>query len=75
MEASDEQWRTLAQSFAFALSTGTDALTRFDKITHPNISRHISLKLKLDEQNVSARMFYTVKRDANVPSLQSGTAK
>ncbi|MFL6211072.1 MAG: hypothetical protein ACJ74W_19640 [Pyrinomonadaceae bacterium] len=66
-DASDEQWRELAQSFAFALSTGTDALIRFDRIVHPSVARHVSLELKLDEQSVSARMFYTIKHDDSVP--------
>jgi len=65
--ASDQHWRELAQSFAFALSTSTDALQRFDRLVHPSTSRHISISLKLDEQNLVGKMVYTIERDDYVP--------
>ena len=65
--ASDEHWRELAQAFAFALSTSTDALQRFDRLVHPSTSRHVSISLKLDEQNLVGKMVYTIERDDYVP--------
>jgi hypothetical protein len=65
--ASDERWRELAQAFAFALSTSTDALQRFDQLVHPSTSRRVSISLKLDEQNLVGKMVYTIERDDYVP--------
>jgi hypothetical protein len=65
--ASDAQWRELAQSFAFALSTGSDGLDRFDIACRPSLARHVSVNLRLDEQNIKGKVVYTVERDEQVP--------
>jgi len=70
--ASDERWRELAQAFAFALSTSTDALQRFDRLVHPSTSRRVSISLKLDEQHLVGRMVYTIERDDHAPRSNPG---
>jgi hypothetical protein len=66
-QASDEQWRELSQMFAFALSTGSDCLNRFDVANRPSLARRVSVNLRLGEQNIKGELVYTVERDEQVP--------